>query len=284
MLTRMGPEGRVTAALMLGGLGMMGGVMALPFVEDIEGALDWVWKHLSDTAPDLQTELRRSFDALFGEGAGSVVLHGARPMGVDWSGIGFGEIVSKNARSPLDLAGAALSVGLSAPYNAYQRYSSGQGELAAARELLPNAAKHMLDALYPELSLTSISGKSKMLSEQQLSDADRVKMGLGFQPEIKAEKGQQTQERIRLVEHYKAGISKAENRIANLLARGDREGADTAIQDATSIIQNGVQAGAFSINEGREFQRSLRQKIIQRMHPEIPPRVQQRIEAAQRLQ
>lgn len=282
MMWHMGPEGKVSAALMLGGLGMMGGLLALPFAQDIEGAVSTVYRLAGGI--DLETDLKHAFDALLGEGGGSAALHGGRPGGIDWSGIGFGDIVSKSARSLLDVAGAAPSAALGNPYRAYERYRSGQGELAAAREMLPNAVKHLVDALYPEVSLTSTSGASKALPESAISDADRAKMALGFQPSVKAEHFEKVGETRRQAAGYRAALGLAEDRIANLVGRGETAEAKQALADALQLVARGERAGVYSAQEANIFRRDLTRKVGQRLHPEIPGKTQTRIEAAQRAQ
>lgn len=278
MMTRMGPEGRVTAALMLGGLGMLGGVTALPFIDDAEKAGEWAYKQIIGMAPDLQADLRDAMDSLMGKGTGNIFVHGARPGGVDWSGIGFGDLISRGARSPMDLFGAALSTFTAAPMRAYQRYQTGQGAPAAGAELLPNAVRHWLDAMYPEIAAYSASGKSKI--ESQMSDADRLRMGLGFQTATRAEKFDKIGEASRLRSNYTNAVALAENKAANLFDRGDQAGARQAIQEAMGVIAAGQRAGIFTPQEIDRYQRELRGKIAQRMNPALPSRMQQRIEAA----
>src|SRR6266446_2728474 len=167
MMWRMGPEGKVTAALMLGGLGMLGGAGALPFVQDGAKAVETVWGWINGLQPDFQADLRRATDSLMGPGSGEAFLHGARPFGIDLGTIGFGDLVSRNVQSPLDFTGAAISSFAGGAHRAWQRLNTGQGEMAAARELVPNTVKHMIDGLYPEAGLTSATGASKIMSPDQ---------------------------------------------------------------------------------------------------------------------
>lgn len=279
MMTRMGPEGKVTASLMLGGLGMMGGLTALPFIGDAEKAAEWVYQMIEGIAPDFQADLKHALDALIGEGGGELVLHGARPGGIDWSGIGFGDIVGKNVQSPLDLAGAAVSTAVGGPYRAYKRADSGQGALAASQELMPNAVKHFMQALYPEISLYSASGASKA---QPPSDADRLKTGLGFQPEAKAVHYEQVRAATQAKQSYEHGLTLAENRIANLQDRG--EPTAQALTDATALLTKGMQAGIWTKAEVARFDADLRRKMAQRANPAMGSRTQQRFEAARAAQ
>lgn len=275
MMTRMGPEGKVTAALMLGGLGMMGGAVALPFAEDAEEAAELVWKTITGIEPDLKVALKDAMNAMV-PGSGEMVVHGpAREVtGIDWSGLGFGEILTESMGA-LNTIGAAVSTFGGAPYRAYERYQTGQEPLAVVRELLPNAVKNLIGSLYPETALASAATGTRVLAERQLSDADRLKMAFGFNPEIRAEKYEKITEIGRLRDSYKAAISKAENRVANLIARGENPG--EAYREAGKIILDGQKAGVFTPHEAQEFRNILRAKLRNRLHPEIPSRMQQRV-------
>jgi len=56
---------------------------------------------------------------------------------VTFGGLSFGDLISRNARSPLDLAGAAANIFLGAPQRALQRRQSGQSDAAQFAELMP---------------------------------------------------------------------------------------------------------------------------------------------------
>jgi hypothetical protein len=276
MLTRMGPEGKVTAALMLGGLGMMGGLVALPFAKDAMQAGQWAYGAITGTTPDWQDDLRESMDWMM-PGAGAEIMQGTRPLGIDWSGIGFGDLIGRNAQSPLDLLGAAGSMAVGAPQRAIQRERSGQSDLAAFAELTPNAVKHMLQALYPEISLYSASGSTKIAEAP--TEADRVRTGLGFQLGSRAEHFQQSSEAYRRSDAAHAALTMAENRIANLRDRG--EPINDALVDAEHVIQQGERSGVFSPTEVSTFRRDLQHKFQQRANPQAGSPTMRRIQAMQ---
>jgi hypothetical protein len=283
MLTRMGPEGRVTAALMLGGIGMMGGAVALPFFQDIEKAAAAAYQTITGISPDLDDQLKQIFDGMLGD-SGEGVVHGLRPFGVDWSSIGFGDLLSRNAQSPLDLAGAAVSTGLGAPYRAYERLSTGQSLLAATSEIMPNAVRHMLQALYPEITEYPASGKEKIQNAAQISDADRIKMGLGMRPEAQELNYEKFHRAAHQISAYHEALTLAENRIANLRDTGDQAGANAALADANRLIAQGRQAGVFSPNEAQRLMADLRVKTIQRQRPDLGSATMQRVERVQGAQ
>jgi hypothetical protein len=282
LMTRMGPEGKVSAALMLGSMGMLAGAMGLPFMGDAIKGADFIYKSITDMAPDIEDSLRKAMDSMLpGRDVGETVLHGMRPFGVDLGSISFGDIISKNLQSPLDFAGAALSTILGKPYRGYERWHDGQGISAAARELVPNAVKNMMGGFDPSYVPTSAATGKPLLSPDQLTTADRFKMGLGFEPEVTA----LARERGRTEAHAEAtmrnALSAVENRIANMKARGDEEGVLDEFEHALKVIEEGTKEGVFK-NEMKGFGRGLVQKMMQRAHPEIGSKAAQRMRAIEK--
>jgi hypothetical protein len=265
---------------------MLGGAAALPFVQDAEKAAETVWGWITGLEPDLQAELRHAIDGLgIWEDAGNDVLHGPRPFGIDvGSGIGFGDLISRNVQSPLDFAGAAISSFGGGANRAWKRLATGQGEMAAARELAPNAVKHMIDGLYPEAGLTSSTGSSKIMSPEQLSEADRVKLGLGFQLASKAQQYERIREVANLQNSNRQALATAEKRLANLADRGqDTHG---AMADISRLIAQGVRLGVYpdAKTETARVMRDLKRMALQRAHPELGSRTMQRIEHVRQQQ
>src|SRR5215472_11658969 len=111
MLKHMGTEGKMTAALMMGGMFAIGGALALPFSQNLIGAANVAWKWATDVDPNFQDTLKDMMNSGWFDGAGDIVMHGAarKLFGIDWGSIGFGDILSRNLNSPLDLFGAAIS-------------------------------------------------------------------------------------------------------------------------------------------------------------------------------
>ncbi len=282
LMTRMGTEGKVSAGLMLGSMGMLAGAMGLPFVGDATKGADFIYKSITDMAPDIEDTLRKAMDSMLpGHDVGEGILHGMRPFGVDLGSISFGDIISKNLQSPLDFAGAALSTILGKPYRAYERLHSGQGISEAARELVPNAVKNVMGGFDPSYVPSSAATGKPLLSPDQLTTADRFKMGLGFEPEVTA----LTREHDRTTAHTEAtmrnALSAVENRIANMKTRGDEEGVLDEFERALKTIEEGTKEGAFK-NEMKGFSRGLVQKMMQRVHPEIGSKAAQRIQAIEK--
>jgi hypothetical protein len=278
MLTKMGPEGRVTAALMLGGMGMLGGAMALPFSKDIEDAVQWIGNQISSLMPNLDGELKNAMDAIF-PGYGEAFAHGIRPFGVDLGSIGFGDLISRNMQSPLDLAGAAISMPYNVLHSAWQRYESGQGGWTAAYELMPNAVKHFMQAMYPEAGpQETVAGYP---GPPTLEGADVYKKALGFEPESTALYYEKRQQENAQTRRFHQGVANAVNRIANLQARGEDDAADQARQDAYALIEQGRQARVFTAKEIQQYHTDLKKAQRARLTPGAPTPTQRRQEALQ---
>jgi hypothetical protein len=274
--SRMGPGGKIAAAIQLGALGLMGGMAAQPFIKEAEKAANFVYGMIMGIDPDFETSLRDAFDVIAPEW-GETLVHGFRPFGVDLgSGIGFGDPISRYLQDFADLFGALPGAVMKQPYRAWERANTGQGPLAASEELLPVAVRHMLQALYPETAVAAAATGKPMMDPNQLSDADKLKIGLGFQPAAKAIQGEEIRRTSHAFGAYKAALDKAENRIANLRARG--EPIDEAMSAWQNLIRQGMQSGALPMRETAIARRDLMLKLRQRLHPEIPSKLMQRMQ------
>ena len=280
LMTRMGPEGRVSAALMMGSVGMLGGTMALPFAQNGLQALQAVWGWFTGITPDLEADLRHAVDWMQ-PGAGDIVMHGASrdALGIDLGTIGFGDLLTRYMQSPADMAGAAVSAPIGALVRANERFQSGQGTGAILRELMPAAVKHLISALYPETGLASAATGTRVMSASSLSGADRVRLGLGFEPTAVARQYERVGESLNAIDSYRAALTKAENRMANRIAAGD-DAADAAAELA-DVLQRGTEAGVFSETTAAEARRLIAQRVRERIAPEAGSRTMQRIQAAQ---
>jgi hypothetical protein len=279
MAQHMGPEGKMTAALMMGSMGAFGGALAVPFSQNIIGAANWAWKQVTDRDPDLQNTLKDMMNSGWFDGAGDIVMHGAarKVMGIDWGSIGFGDIASRNLQSPLDLFGAAISSTFNSLSRAGERATTGQGLLAASYELMPHSIQHLLAATYPEIALASAAHGHAPMAAAQLSEADRMKMAFGFQPEARAQAAEKEQQIYHLEDSIKAAIGKAEDRVANLRARGLP--IDQALRDWTGAIQQGIRSRVLTPALVEQEKRTLAAKIQQRLRPDIGSKTERRIGA-----
>jgi hypothetical protein len=230
----MGPEGKVSAALMLGGLGMLAGVAGLPFVDDAEKAYSWVHKLVTGVDPNIDErflQLMKDDPLGLGADAGKAFLHGIQPFGIDLGGLGFGDIVSRNARSPLDLAGAAASMFLGAPMRAHERDRSGQSDEAVFAELMPNAIKNLVRAygMYPKEGVRTAATGQVVVNPRDINEGEQVMTALGLRPAAMEDAYRERERDYRLAEGAKQQAHALNTRLKGLYVaavladqRGDR--------------------------------------------------------------
>lgn len=193
--TRMGPAGKAAATLMLANLWLLGGVAGLPFVQDLEKAYDLTAqgadKYLfSGKGADPMSDARiRELlaDAGFGKLGAELVMRGpaSSMLGVDLSSrLGFGDLISRGAASPLDLVPVA-SIMWGALSGAAKRARSGQGAVASVAQALPAAIRNPVQAVgvYPEQGARSQTGKTIYVPPKDIDIGDVVKKAAGFTPE-----------------------------------------------------------------------------------------------------
>ncbi len=252
----MGPEGKVSAMLMLSSLGMMAGALGLPFTQDIEKAYEWAHKTLTGIDPNLNEHFLQFMEQDpmgLGAQAGQSVLYGVEPLGIDIGpGLSFGDALSRNARSPLDALGPAASIFAGGPMRAMQR--SGQSYTAQAAELMPNAIKNLTRAfgVYPEEGVRSASGKV-VVKPEALSGGDLAMVAAGLRPAAIGEPYRLNERAYRITEADRSAHHALNQKIAALTesatqarARGDSPAAQ-AYQDRINAAVANAPIGVKSI-------------------------------------
>lgn len=187
LMRTMGPEGMVSGAMMLGGVGLLGGAFALPFVGDAAKAGEAVWRAVSQTDIDLKSELARAMEAMgFSKSGAEVVLHGfsRQVLGFDLGSIGLGNFLSDFGRgSGLEVLGPVASIFGGAPFKAAQRAAHGQAPAAVAAELLPSPVRHMVRGMiaYPEEGVRTLKGgtNAQVLSPEQIGPWEKIAASAG---------------------------------------------------------------------------------------------------------
>ena len=289
----LGPEGKVSAAMMLGGLGLMAGSLGLPFSKDIESAYEWVYKTITGVDPNLNEkflEWAKTDPLGFGPNAGKTVLYGAEPFGVDIGpGLSFGDLASRNMESPLDLAGAAASIFLGAPMNAYKRYASGQSAASVFAESLPAAAKNLVKAfgVYPEEGVRSLGTGRTVVRPEDITSSDQGLRAIGLTSAPIGDAYREEERDYRLGQQNTQTSQAFNRQIEGLYAsaaiaerRGDHAKAATLRQQAVGIMHT-MPRGMKASGEG------IRNAVIQATNPhaaavrqapkEVRPQVQQPI-------
>ena len=119
-----------------------------------------------------------------GANAGKTFLHGVEPFGIDLGGLSFGDLISRNAQSPLDLAGDAASIFLGAPQRALQRRQSGQSDAAQFAELMPSAIKNLVRGygIYPQEGVRTAATGQVVVPAKQISQGEQGAIALGLRP------------------------------------------------------------------------------------------------------
>jgi hypothetical protein len=247
LLKNSGPEGKVAAAWMIGGLAAVAGAYGQPFVQDVENGADWAWKAVSHVDPMIDAHLREWMaDAGLGKVGADILLRGPASalFGTDMpSAVGFGDIVSRSM-APTDALGTVPSMLLGRLMAAYNRESTGQGAAIAGAELLPAALRNPAQAAL-QARQGVISARGEM--EQPAGDitaADTAKRASGF-TSLDAAQARARNEFDYDVAHHDDELRQDIVRSVAVLAvrasaadrSGDHAGADALRAQAQRIIQ-----------------------------------------------
>ena len=190
----MGPEGRLAAAWMMGGLFLGAGVAGLPFTTDAENVADKLWQFFKGRDPMVAARIQSDIAKLMGAGefgkiGAEMVMRGvgSELMGVDLpSRIGFGDVMSRDIpwTNPSDALGAAPAILWGRLAAAKERLQSGQGAGTAAGELLPTAIRSPLRAAEAaQTGVRAVSSGRPVPGLQHPSSADLAKQALGLTPQ-----------------------------------------------------------------------------------------------------
>lgn len=275
LMRRMGPEGKLAATMMLGGLGALGGVAALPFSQDIEGAAQWMYGMVTGINPDIDADLAQfAEDEGLSKASAEMVLHGpSRALGLDLGSLGFGDVIGQNTMSPLDVF-PSVSIFAGAAQRAYQRYQSGQEPSAVVAEGLPNAVKNVVLGLdvYPKQGIETPSG-NQILTAGQITSGMGAMKALGFTSSDVSRAYEERNRQFDLTSAWKGATSALEQKAANLTVRamharatGDEAGAASIEAERRQAILDGVHKGA--IGNIRSFSVAVMQHVIQHTAPE----------------
>jgi hypothetical protein len=195
LTSRLGPEGKKAAAYM--GLAVMAlaGVSGLPFSQDIQNGYDWLHKQLTGKGSNVHADMQKWMEEKSGMGrmGADMVLRGpvSTSLGVDLTDrLGFGDPISREAQdremNPWEWAGAAPGIIANSIGSAVTRARSGQGDVAAGSELLPNAIKNPVKglAIWPQQGVRSVAGgrNGQVVPARQITPADQARKAAGFEP------------------------------------------------------------------------------------------------------
>lgn len=263
LMTSMGPEGKASAALMLGGLSLVGGTLALPFAQDAEKAAEWVYRAVTGIDADFSASLLRAMEGMgFDKEVGEIALHGVsrQALGFDLGSVGMGDVLSEFGRKEgLDALGPAASILAGAPIKAMQRHQQGQSAAAVAAELMPSPVKALVKGLivYPDEGVRTLRGgaNAQVLTPGQIGTGERIAAAAGTLPTKLARAYEEREFERRAGEAAKRPSEALNKKVEGLLARamyadnaGNRSAAaalraevDAAIRSAPAGARPNVQ-------------------------------------------
>ena len=174
-----------TLAALWAGAGLQG----LPFVQDVENGIDWLWKTLTKHDPMVAWRMRALLaDTGLGKVGADMVLRGplSSITGADFgSRLGFGKIITDDVAPWLGAGEAALtfpSIVFGAFNGAHKRAASHQPASAVA-SVLPAALRHPVQAaIDAEKGVKSQTGKTTYVPRSKVTAADTVRESLGLTP------------------------------------------------------------------------------------------------------
>jgi hypothetical protein len=186
MMHRMGPEGKGAAVFMLGGLGVLGGAMGLPFSQDLENAGDALGKVVTGIDPQIGAKLASLLeDSGFSQMGAEMLLRGPSraALGIDLtSRLGMGEAATRNL-TPTEALGVVPSMLYGRLSAAWNRLNHAQ-PLGATAELLPSAARNLMRGtmVYPNEGVRTVAKGNVVVPPNKITTGERVAQSLGFEP------------------------------------------------------------------------------------------------------
>lgn len=275
MMRSMGPEGIVSGTMMLGGVAMLGGAIALPLAEDALKATELVYHFITQTDIDLKTSIAKAIEALgFDKEVGELALHGVsrQAFGFDLSSIGLNFLSDFGRGSGIELLGPAASILAGAPLKAHERAIHGQSDAAWIAELMPSPVKNLLKGtvVYPEEGIRTLRGgvNAQVLSPEQISAGEAALAGAGFQPTKIARAYEEREFERRAGQIAKQPTAALNKRLEGLYARlvfAHRRGEQEESEDLKSQIMEAIRTAPAGARPSLE---AIRKSIAQALQPQ----------------
>lgn len=274
--TKAGPEGKIAATMMLGTLASLGGINAMPFIDDVKTAVTWLSKLIGGIDPEINQHMDDLASSLgMNKIASDAVLHGIpyATLGVDLgSRLGFGEEMRRNLDSPLGAMPNILGHAVSESWN---RYSSGQSAAAVAAAASPNAIKNVLlgTKVWPEQGIRTQYG-AQVLTPEQLSPTDRFWRTIGYQPASVANRYEKRKEMLDEMTTHRNQAHVVTMHVADMVVEAQKarqQGQDAAAvqieAQMSKFVNDAAQRGLIMNAEG--FRMSVAEQIKNRYAPEL---------------
>ena len=181
--TKMGPEGKMAATLMLATLMLTAGLDGLPFAEDMRDISEAVYSFLTGTDVDFERQLRAMLvDIGFSKEMAEVIMKGpSRLAGMDLGArIGQGNFIPDASMS--DMLGIPAAASYERIKESIERTHQGQ-DMAALAALMPKAVRDLMWAsvIMPDEGVVSRSG-TRLVAPSEIDATDIGMKMLGIQP------------------------------------------------------------------------------------------------------
>ena len=210
---RQGGAGKLALMWSMLALWAGAGLQGLPFMQDAENTVDWLWRHITGKDPMVAAHLRQYMaDAGLGKIGADLILRGPASVlsGVDFgSRLGFGDILTREVAPWI---GAADQAALTVPsivmgaYNGFTKLNASHQTAAAWAYLLPAALRHPAQAIIAtQHGYKSQTGRTTYVPHTKVTPTDTVGTAMGFTPLDVARKREkaETQYQMKHTPHYR---------------------------------------------------------------------------------
>jgi hypothetical protein len=282
-MTSAGPEGKIAGTMMLMALTAFGGLLGLPFADDIVDSYEFIKKNLTGIDPMIEYEMRELLEGMGAspEWAEAAARGPARFLGIDVSKrIGQGQILP-DANPIMNIPVFSATVGKI--IEAKKRFSSEQpvgGIIALASMGLPKGPSDIARGLlqFPTEGYRTQGGDMKVAEPNIGQMAAKA---IGFQPT----KFSSIQERDYFARRLKYRTKEAEDKLSTKLSsklansisareKGDSQKADKLMREFVDRYQRAaVDFGNPSVPLDEKVQppsiNSIKNRALLMMHPEL---------------
>lgn len=282
-MTSAGPEGKIAGTMMLMALTAFGGLLGLPFADDIVDSYEFIKKNLTGIDPMIEYEMRELLEGMGAspEWAEAAARGPARFLGIDVSKrIGQGQILP-DANPIMNIPIFSATIGKIIEAN--KRFNSDQpvgGIIALASMGLPKGPSDIARGLL-QLPMEGYRTQGGDMKVAEPNIGQRVAKAIGFQPT----KFSSIQERDYFARRLKYRTKEAEDMLSTNLSsklsdsisareKGDSQKADKLMKEFVDRYQRAaVDFGNPSVPLDEKVQppsiNSIKNRALLMMHPEL---------------
>lgn len=267
----MGPEGKTSVLLMMGGLFGLAGAGAVPFAKDIGNLINWI-------APGDMEDAQKALG--MDNTTAETIMHGMtrNVLGFDLGqGIGFGDLISRQAESGLNLAGPAASILFGGAYRAWQRANNGQPVSAYLDEVMPNAVKGAVKAwlVEPQQGVTAAKTGHRIMTPEQITPGMQIAQTFGLQPTALNKEYEKESEVYGQRMSHNNAVGSIENRMSTLgtqaieLRKTDPVAAQKLFQQIQDELNAAEKSGKLYPEDNKRIMSSIHNRIKANQNPDI---------------